>query len=290
MTYQERCQNAFLGFVVGDALGCGYENLPPNAISFDSGYFKGNPVLGTIPGQVSDDSEMMFILMQSVLETGKFDSGHVFSKYREWFKSSPVDCGETIRGAFFGKKNERSQSNGCLMKNYFIPVFFNHLPDKEIFAIGVQEADLFHSYPECLNAAGWFCVFVANLLRTGSFDSSWEAAKKLWNFSWDENILNDYTLNSGYYMLALENAVAVAKRAVSFQGGILETVKKGGDTDTNAAIAGIVLGAMHSIPQEWADFVLKTRAMRPEKFLPEYNFKLLQNFLQDGEEKVDKEF
>ena len=42
-----------------------------------------------------------------------------------------------------------------------------------------------------------------------------------------------------------------------FAGGITEAVNAGGDTDTNAAIVGSLIGArvgMDGIPSEWANF------------------------------------
>jgi hypothetical protein len=44
---------------------------------------------------------------------------------------------------------------------------------------------------------------------------------------------------------------------------VVETVMAGGDTDTNAAIAGALLGALHgraAIPPSWRSAVLTARA------------------------------
>jgi hypothetical protein len=41
--------------------------------------------------------------------------------------------------------------------------------------------------------------------------------------------------------------------------GLADTIARGGDTDTNAAIAGALLGALHSadaFPQRWVDRLL----------------------------------
>jgi hypothetical protein len=50
--------------------------------------------------------------------------------------------------------------------------------------------------------------------------------------------------------------------------GIAESVRAGGDTDTNAAIAGALLGAVYgraAIPHQWLDRIL---TCRPVKGLP----------------------
>jgi len=53
--------------------------------------------------------------------------------------------------------------------------------------------------------------------------------------------------------------------------GVVGTVMCGGDTDTNAAIAGALLGAVHgiaAIPAQWRDAVL---SCRPEAGQPGVN-------------------
>jgi len=55
-------------------------------------------------------------------------------------------------------------------------------------------------------------------------------------------------------LLALQNAFYQLLHASSLERGVVDTVRAGGDTDTNAAIAGALLGAVHGrdvIPQQW---------------------------------------
>lgn len=71
-----------------------------------------------------------------------------------------------------------------------------------------------------------------------------------------------YTVNQGHVILALQNAFHQALHAGSLEEGIVDTISRGGDTDTNAAIAGALLGAIHgrtAIPLQWLDRVLTCR-------------------------------
>ena len=43
-------------------------------------------------------------------------------------------------------------------------------------------------------------------------------------------------------LVALQNAFRVALHTTNFEDGVVATVMRGGDTDTNAAIAGALLG------------------------------------------------
>lgn len=56
---------------------------------------------------------------------------------------------------------------------------------------------------------------------------------------------DDFSQHHGHVLLALQNAWYQALHAPSFEHGVVATVMQGGDTDTNAAIAGALRGALH---------------------------------------------
>ena len=68
-------------------------------------------------------------------------------------------------------------------------------------------------------------------------------------------------------LLALQNAFWHLRRNVTVEEALVATVGKGGDTDTNAAIAGALLGAadgLGAIPPRW---VMLVQACRPHEAL-----------------------
>src|SRR5262249_59683562 len=71
-----------------------------------------------------------------------------------------------------------------------------------------------------------------------------------------------YTENEGWVLVALQNAFFQLLHAPSFEEALVDTVGQGGDTDTNGAIAGALLGAMYgreAIPLRWRSAVLTCR-------------------------------
>jgi ADP-ribosylglycohydrolase len=69
-------------------------------------------------------------------------------------------------------------------------------------------------------------------------------------------------------IIALQNAFYQALHAESFEDGVVKTLMHGGDTDTNAAIAGALLGAIHgasAIPCQWKEAIL---TCRPQEGMP----------------------
>jgi len=64
-------------------------------------------------------------------------------------------------------------------------------------------------------------------------------------------------------LIALQNAFHELLHAPTLEEGVVATVRRGGDSDTNAAIAGALLGAVHgreAVPRQWRSMVLSCRA------------------------------
>ena len=69
----------------------------------------------------------------------------------------------------------------------------------------------------------------------------------------------------GFSVKAIQLALWCAGRAVDFEEALIAVVNAGGDTDTNGAVAGAVLGArfgLDAIPRRWRDRVAELRAVR----------------------------
>jgi ADP-ribosylglycohydrolase len=71
-------------------------------------------------------------------------------------------------------------------------------------------------------------------------------------------------VNQGWVLIALHNAFFQLLHAATFEDAIVATVRAGGDTDTNAAICGALVGAVdgrESVPQQWRDMITSCRPM-----------------------------
>jgi ADP-ribosylglycohydrolase len=84
----------------------------------------------------------------------------------------------------------------------------------------------------------------------------------------------------GWVLVAFRNALWQLLHAPSLEEGVVDTVMRGGDTDTNAAICGALLGAVHgcdALPPQWVDTLRNcqpredlphVRHPRPERYWP----------------------
>jgi ADP-ribosylglycohydrolase len=81
-------------------------------------------------------------------------------------------------------------------------------------------------------------------------------------------------------LTAFRNALWQLLHAPNFEAGIVDTVMRGGDTDTNAAICGALLGSIYgskAVPVQWTEALFSCRPSagksgvkrpRPECFWP----------------------
>jgi ADP-ribosylglycohydrolase len=103
---------------------------------------------------------------------------------------------------------------------------------------------------------------------------------------------SDYVQQQGWVLIAFRNALWQLLNAPSFEAGVVDTVMRGGDTDTNAAICGALLGAVYgldAIPCQWVERVLNCRPKaghpgvnrpRPECFWPVDALELAEGFIR----------
>lgn len=75
--------------------------------------------------------------------------------------------------------------------------------------------------------------------------------------------------NQGWVRIALQHAFFHLQRSTDFEAAIVQTIFTGGDTDTNAGIAGALLGSVlgeHAIPKRWRETVRGCLPQRPVEY------------------------
>ena len=104
----------------------------------------------------------------------------------------------------------------------------------------------------------------------------------------------DYVSQQGWVLIAFRNALYQLLHADALEASVVDTVMRGGDTDTNAAICGALLGAVYghsAIPAQWTDRLLTCRPVaglpdvhrpRPECFWPVDALSLAEQLLPSG--------
>jgi ADP-ribosylglycohydrolase/fructose-1,6-bisphosphatase/inositol monophosphatase family enzyme len=269
-----RAQGTLLGQVIGDSLGSLVEfkgaaeiaQLHPGGVRelADGGVFH------TISGQPTDDSEMALALARCLVAEKGFDAGKVLAAYREWMTSRPIDIGATTERGLLGQHTTESQSNGALMR--VSPIGVRYSGDAAAAAQAARDdAALTHRNPVCLEASAGYAAAIATGVAGGNRDAMLQAALAHSAGAAQEAIRRgaageapaSFEQNIGWVLTALQNAFMHLMRS-KFEEALVQTVARGGDTDTNAAIAGALCGAAHgreAIPQRWIRPVLACRPL-----------------------------
>lgn len=289
-----RAQGCLLGQVGGDALGAQVEFRTAGEIRArwpggvrelrDGGHWD------TLAGQPTDDSELALMLARGIAAHGRYDPNLAAQAYVCWYLSSPFDVGMAISRALSGipasqlgsavgladrvarQASLNSQANGSLMRCSPLGIYAYALPRDQAATLARLDSRLTHPHEVCRDACAAFVVALAHAIRLGDGPrAAYEAALR-WagEAPAHPDVLAtlraaaheppaDYQTRMGWVRIALQNAFYQLLHAPSLEEALVDTVGRGGDTDTNAAIAGALLGAVYgrqAVPERWCRQVL----------------------------------
>ena len=280
-----RAQGCLLGQLAGDALGSLVEFQTPAQIinRYPDGVrlLSDGGIFNTIAGQPTDDSEMALGLARFLVRTGSYDAESVRKIYRDWLDSGPFDCGGTISTGLRGKLDPVSQANGAMMRISPLGIWGANYELDKVAEWAEQDALLTHPHPVCVQANILYTKAIAHAVQSGVQAINLYRQILAWakESGVDANLLqsiknaedqpvSDFVHHQGWVLIAFQNALWQLVHAENLEEAVIATVMGGGDTDTNAAICGALLGAVYgkdAIPEQWLNTI---QNCRPEKGLP----------------------
>lgn len=297
---RDRILGSFVGKCLGDALGAPYEfrynshlEYTPLLTHRTRFLSRWTPERNLPPGQVTDDTEMTIALMRSIVERGGYDERDAADWYIDWANSGTFMIGNNTRKLFcgikaknrekrwdtlckrmqkrFSQKEEEFQSNGSLMRASPLAVFASDEP---------ALADCKLTNPSVVNceASRRYVGAIRDCLR-GERDKN-----KIYYHAGYSPLPDNGTsdLRKGWVGNAFSIAFEAFVRFQDFPSAMRWIIEeKKGDTDTNAAIAGALLGAYYGFDSLMQDPVTQQnwdtiRSVdtgegdnpRPERYLP----------------------
>jgi ADP-ribosylglycohydrolase len=287
-TKLERARGTLWGQAVGDALGTTVEFSWAETIATRAKDEWPNEIIGQGPfhlaaGQVTDDTELALALARSLARQGRYDEDDVAASYARWRSSEPFDCGMATDQAFgrhltLGpglaarmreRASKKTQANGSLMRSSSLGIFGSRMPRLTLARLAMDDSTLSHPDAVCQAACAVFVTTIADAIETGLRGP--QLFERAIQFTNDTNSPVHDTLvaageglpqsdgeNQGWVRIALQHAFFHVKRSTDFEAAMVQTIFTGGDTDTNAAIAGALLGATlgeSAIPKRWRETV-----------------------------------
>jgi len=292
MDRASRAVGAIVGLAVGDALGAPFEfrraaDVPTPLPAFEL------PWMGRPPGTWTDDTALARNLWTSLLaHDGELVPDDVLARHLAWLDTGPPDAGnqtraallearrgtpEPARAVFERRGPEVSAGNGSVMACAPLGVVRADDPDR-LLVEAPAFSRITHWDGRCATACLAVTWAVAALVRGEGAEDAVRAALAVTQGSEGDEELEHLVAEAGrarpldgpdmgFTFFCAGLALQVAGEGRGFEEGLRHVVAHGGDTDTNAAVAGALLGAAHgvdAIPPAWLDRLAQREAIATE--------------------------
>ncbi len=277
-----RFQGCLAGLAVGDALGMPAEGMSREEIVRHFGGIA-DLVDGWLPaGSTTDDTAQALMLAESLAEKGHLDPHDVMARFLAWYRGGPPGMGLHTRrvlslvaaGRPWWEAVEEAEragapytaGNGSLMR--CAPVALRYCRDiGRLLEASHDSSRLTHPHPLARYACAFLNVLLSRLLRgygklealSYAMEAMAHAPYELLERMEDVPGLEAAAVpTSGFVLDTLQCAVWAWWHHQDFAQALLTVVNLGGDTDTNAAVTGALMGAhlgLEAIPRRWRERV-----------------------------------
>jgi len=295
MMNESQIKAVMIGHAIGDALGVPVEfGTRAELVKAPIKDMIGNGTYPVPKGAWSDDTSMSLCAFD-VLKNDVIDYDRIMVNFGRWYykdKFTPTgemfDVGNTCSLAidnYFaynkpytecGLDKATSNGNGSLMRIHPFVLYLadkNLAIEKKIEIIHTASA-LTHAHERSKIACGIFAFIMWELLKENSKEAinrGIEKAKEFYSESKELHFYNriidgieripiDEIKSTGYVVDTLEAAIWCLLNTNSYEECVLKAVNLGDDTDTVAAVAGGLAGALYSyekIPDKWKNTLIK---------------------------------
>lgn len=284
---KDRFRGCLIGLAIGDALGVPIEFMPPGTFEPVTDFRSGGPH-GLDAGEWSDDTSLALCLAESLIEKKRFNPSDQLQRYWCWYREGHLsitgrcfDIGNTTREAihkfettgnpYCGLTDERSCSNGSLMRLAPIPMLYHQDPLEAIEKSG-DSSRTTHAHPKVIDACKYMGGIICGAINGVSKEELLSKRYSPVDGYFDENPLDPEVdgvasgsfkereppeiRGRGYIVKSLEAALWAFYKGKNFEEGCLLAVNLGEDADTTGAIYGQIAGAYYGesgIPGKWRD-------------------------------------
>ncbi len=275
-----RVEGSVLGLALGDALGAPFEfrrrdEIPSPIPAFEL------PWMGLPAGSTTDDTAMARNLVRSLVARNGLDRGDLARRHVDWLASDPPDVGvltrrvlrrvaqgvpaeEAARAAWEQRGPEVSAGNGSVMYCGPLGAAYANRP-WALLTVAPALSEVTHWDPRCRTAVLAVCLAVAAVVRgeprEGAVRDALGAVQAHEGGEELEFLVEAAGLSrpvdgpdQGFCLYAAAIGLQALAGGEGFEPALRRVVSVGGDTDTNAAVAGSLVGAAvgrSALPDAW---------------------------------------
>jgi len=281
---RSKALGAVVGSAVGDALGAPFEFGEPG----EYGARFPSPVRGGIgemiggrgwrPGEFTDDTQMAIAQAESLLSHGGVQGSDLFDRFGAWAATAAdvgIQTAAVLRSGLawdraaaehYRHNPTHAAGNGTLMRSTPSAVFFGMRSLDETMAAARRLSDVTHGDP----AAGWGTAVYHGMIHAELHGTSWRDAlpglldwlpddqgryREMLSATWEPD---HGCPSNGSVWGCLAQAVWAVRTTTTFDAAVVRAIDLGGDTDTVAAVAGGLAGAVYGIqqiPSRWTTYL-----------------------------------
>jgi ADP-ribosyl-[dinitrogen reductase] hydrolase len=291
MYRRDRAIGSVLGLALGDAVGAPFEfrrasQIPSPLPAFELTW------MGLPPGTTTDDTAMARNLIRSLIECGELDTADVLRRHVEWLATDPPDVGNLTRrvlsrirdGAADAAREyveqrgpEVSAGNGSVLYCAPLGVAYANRP-RMLHELAPALSGVTHWDQRCRTACLAVTLTTASLIRgeepreavvtAVEAVAGREGAEELQELVDTAGRTRPIDgPDQGFVLFTAGIALQTVAEASPFEEGLRAVVALGGDTDTNASVAGALLGALHGVeglPSVWLERLADRVAIEEE--------------------------
>lgn len=277
---EDRAVGVILGSALADALGAPYEFQAPLGADQPVELRAGGS-FGWEKGEWTDDTSMAVPILRALAAGERLDDattlGRVVGAWKDWARDAkdvgiqtrrvldrvePTEASAVAAADALHAETGRSGGNGSLMR--LAPVVVATLDDAErTAAAAARQSALTHHDPEAAEACVLWALAVRHAVLTGEADLRAQLGAlpadraAHWSALLDEaeaHLPVHWYGSNGWVRSSLQSAWSAVVQGTDYRSRVELAVRAGGDTDTVAAITGMLAGALagHSrLPLTW---------------------------------------
>lgn len=279
---RDRYRGTLLGLAVGEALGAPAEFLTAEQIVERHGVITemlGGGIYEVEPGEITDATEMMLCLAQSMADHGGFEPEDIMARLGVWLQKQPRHVSLTVRAALisyhsgthwdvasrraFEILGSPTAGNGSLIR--CAPIALLYCNDTAMRReVSHRESTLTHFD----HLAGWSCAAFNDLITAALSGILRERLPDIAHAYEEEDrrvaaVLRDAQIaeaeeivSSSFVLDTLQTSLWTVLHAADFEHAVTMAVNMGNDATAVGAATGALAGAVYgaaAIPTRWLD-------------------------------------
>jgi poly(ADP-ribose) glycohydrolase ARH3 len=280
---------SLLGLYVGDVMGLPYEGAPE---PFSLASLEIRPARGFAYGGYSDDTEMAIAILEEIIDRGTIEADSLASRFAQEAHSIGYSSRMIIYLSMISEGVPRQEAmdiiyppegswgNGAAMR--VAPLAVHFYTDPQRLSQEVRESAIAtHTHPLAIDGAQALAAVIASTLRGERREASLQAAiraveepefefalkriKSSFEMPWSPSDVARSLGNELSALRSVPGAILCGLQSETYEEAYRFAIEMGGDTDTQAAMAGAIVGARlgaNALDKTWVDSLYNGRRGR----------------------------